>query len=556
MFAPPLKAPKAKVFPSVGLARATPTRAYSDIELKTRQAGEIATGGWTRSGPSWSLSGLAIHPPDRQTLDAARHQFLQRKPAIGRNSDLLEHEADRAADRMMRMEARGAAGSAAALRARRAGGAPVLTGAPPLVHEVLRQPGRPLDDNTRAFFELRFGHDFGAVRVHTDDRAARSAEAVNARAYTVGSHVVFRRGEYAPGNSAGLKLMSHELAHVVQQTDAPAPRASTIDGVTISGRTQPTIQRAIHFKDAVPKLGTFAIDGQPIGNGLGAHEDVTITFSPDPDSPVADPIDFVQIAKPPGNEKPGDWARLHPDEKLKSDAATTTGSATHQTQQGDTLTSVSLQHFGTAEKAATILDANRGRLMWWSAQSNPQQSDQLTRPLPVGVLLNIPEAIRGGFMVDIEPRGVSPRLHDAQMNDRPGGGPIAGRFEFESAAFAKDIGLYYGAVWWGFNYDTNGITNETARLVPKVSDTLDAAVTSFNRVYKNKHIVQQGDTLNSISIKYFGSTADAHRIYLLNRTNPALTTDDPTAPVTAGTQLEVGVGPSVWDQLRSEPEKK
>src|SRR5947207_9829261 len=47
--------------------------------------------------------------------------------------------------------------------------------APPIVHEVLRSPGRPLDSNTRAFMEPRFGHDFSQVRLHTDDRAAKSA---------------------------------------------------------------------------------------------------------------------------------------------------------------------------------------------------------------------------------------------------------------------------------------------------------------------------------------------------------------------------------------------
>ena len=63
-------------------------------------------------------------------------------------------------------------------------------GLPPIVHEVLRTPGQQLDAGTRAFMEPRFGHDFGQVRVHTDARAARSADSVNAQAYTVGAHVV------------------------------------------------------------------------------------------------------------------------------------------------------------------------------------------------------------------------------------------------------------------------------------------------------------------------------------------------------------------------------
>src|SRR5262249_36324847 len=63
--------------------------------------------------------------------------------------------------------------------------------APPIVHEVLRAPGGRLDPSTRAFFESRFGHDFSRVRVHSEEKAAASARAVNALAYTVGRNIVF-----------------------------------------------------------------------------------------------------------------------------------------------------------------------------------------------------------------------------------------------------------------------------------------------------------------------------------------------------------------------------
>src|SRR5215467_6933383 len=90
--------------------------------------------------------------------------------------------------------------------------------APPIVHEVLRSPGRPLDAAARGLMESRFGHDFGNVRVHADDRAAESAQAVNAKAYAVGNNIVFNRGEYQPRSAAGLRSLAHELTHVVQQT--------------------------------------------------------------------------------------------------------------------------------------------------------------------------------------------------------------------------------------------------------------------------------------------------------------------------------------------------
>ncbi|HKH50004.1 MAG TPA: DUF4157 domain-containing protein [Thermoanaerobaculia bacterium] len=101
------------------------------------------------------------------------------------------------------------------MQRKEAGPAPAV--APPIVHEVLRSPGRPLEPEKRASMESRFGHDFGHVRVHTDARAAESARAVSARAYTVGNHIAF-----APGAAAGGRLLAHELTHVLQQRNAPS----------------------------------------------------------------------------------------------------------------------------------------------------------------------------------------------------------------------------------------------------------------------------------------------------------------------------------------------
>jgi hypothetical protein len=92
--------------------------------------------------------------------------------------------------------------------------------APPIVHEVLRAPGRPLEPAVRSTMESRFGHDFGRVRVHADARAAESARQVGALAYTVGRNVVFGAGQLATGSASGIRLLAHELTHVVQQSGA------------------------------------------------------------------------------------------------------------------------------------------------------------------------------------------------------------------------------------------------------------------------------------------------------------------------------------------------
>lgn len=73
--------------------------------------------------------------------------------------------------------------------------------------------------------ESRFQTDFSRVRVHTDARASESARAVNALAYTVGRNLVFGSGQYRPASSGGMRLLAHELAHVVQQSHS----AATVD---------------------------------------------------------------------------------------------------------------------------------------------------------------------------------------------------------------------------------------------------------------------------------------------------------------------------------------
>jgi len=158
---------------------------------------------------------------------------LRRKLAIGDANDPSEAEADSVAERVMRTaDAVGpVSGSApAALRRkcaacesedetsirRQAGGGGAHGAAPSIVHDVLSSAGHPLDTATRSFMEPRFGHDFSGVRVHSNGEAGRSASAVDARAYTVGQHIVFAPGRYAPETPDGRHLLAHELAHVVQ----------------------------------------------------------------------------------------------------------------------------------------------------------------------------------------------------------------------------------------------------------------------------------------------------------------------------------------------------
>lgn len=152
---------------------------------------------------------------------------LQKKLTVNEPGDKYEQEADRVADAVTRMsdsDTQLRAESTQDTLARKPqlgisrysqseGGSGE---APPIVHDVLNSPGQPLDASTRAFMEPRFGYDFSGVRVHSDVRAAKSARAINALAYSVGNNVVFRDQQYSPSCDNGRRLLAHELTHVVQ----------------------------------------------------------------------------------------------------------------------------------------------------------------------------------------------------------------------------------------------------------------------------------------------------------------------------------------------------
>jgi hypothetical protein len=174
------------------------------------------------------------HEFGRISLYPSGPRVIQAKLATSQRGDSYEEEADRVSRLVMRMAepAREISGgkleaqkqSHKPIQAKPAGGDLQPTAAPPVVHEVLRAPGQPLDPATRAFMEPRFGHDFSRVRVHSGDAAALSAQAVNAQAYTAGHNIVFGAGRFAPGTHAGQELLAHELTHVVQQSGSDPRR--------------------------------------------------------------------------------------------------------------------------------------------------------------------------------------------------------------------------------------------------------------------------------------------------------------------------------------------
>ncbi len=92
----------------------------------------------------------------------------------------------------------------------------------------LRNGGQPLPPNQRHFFESRMGHDFSGVRIHTDANAIQASRSIQARAFTVGNHIAFNSGQYSPTSQTGKHLLTHELAHTIQQSGSDSIRGKRI----------------------------------------------------------------------------------------------------------------------------------------------------------------------------------------------------------------------------------------------------------------------------------------------------------------------------------------
>ncbi|MCM1983264.1 eCIS core domain-containing protein [Lyngbya confervoides] len=165
---------------------------------------------------------------------------LQAKLKISQPSDRYEQEADRVADQVMRMPDRAVPGESAnanfkshaaplqiqrlcseceeeMLQPKRFGG----SGIAPVSDSAHWVPGagHALPRSLRSFYEPRFGRALNQVQIHTGSPAAQLAQSIQARAFTLGNHIVFNSGEYRPQTHRGRTLLAHELTHVIQQQD-------------------------------------------------------------------------------------------------------------------------------------------------------------------------------------------------------------------------------------------------------------------------------------------------------------------------------------------------
>jgi len=457
--------------------------------------------------------------------------------------------------------------------------------------------------------ESRFQFDFSTVRIFADERAGEAVDTLNARAVTIGSSILFGRGEYAPHTHSGRSLLAHELAHVVQASE---PRGRDSSAASAEADADQAAQDALSGRQARPSVSTpatpqfklkqvgkvpdgeYTVDMEENPGSAGLKEKVRIEFMPAKSGPVTDKITFLQIAQTLSGGKARPWKELHPDQEIVDRIRTRQEDRVHETKKGDTLASVSTMHYGLPDKAARLYEANRGL----GISSNPKAA------LAAGQVLTVPAAVQGDYSLDIDAAntkrrrpgdpnvsGNYPHLEfrtrttqvqvgppggltlpsvttgravgrnpaagkpeSAVMTDIPGGGPFRTTFRFESTAHAEDIGHFYGAVQWGFDYDPANtgsaspkphITNEFAKIAPHVSDTLGAAVVAFNKDVGNRHVVQKGETLRAISLMYFKTS---NRAYALFAINPGIQARfDPDASLPPAKELKL---PTVWDVAR------
>ena len=164
--------------------------------------------------------------------------------------DALELEADRVAAHV-------ADGSSVALPA-----AVEQISARPVPARLLDgSTGTPLPPSARAWFETRLGTDLSAVRIHTGTNASRAVDAVDAKAFTVGTDIAFGEGLFAPHTADGRRLLGHELTHVIQQASYPS----------IAGR----VQRQV--RGPTPVGGAPAAGAAPAAHGIWCDNERDIT---------------------------------------------------------------------------------------------------------------------------------------------------------------------------------------------------------------------------------------------------------------------------------------
>ena len=375
------------------------------------------------------------HDFSRISLHARAPAILQTKLQVNTPGDTYEQEADRVAEQVMRMPEpqlqrtgadfgedsgrRNPQAPAVCLQTQRVEARDTREMvAPPVVHEVLRSSGQPLDLTTRAYMEPRFGHNFANVRIHNGPQADTAAASVQARAFTLGRDVVFAAGEHDPGSESGKRLLAHELTHVVQQSGA--------DGVQA---------QALQRKKIPTDFGEFETTKFAEADGRGVE--IILKFSPDDTKVDAKKIALSQSIRKTTSS--GAAYALDPNAATKTVPSGKSGAG----YAIDTLAGTTNPLYGERNTLGAAQDL----------KDTPASANTTANPVNLGVNTNY----ELGYCYKDKPADATKKKHPAGLWDKPQGGKNKGESKtFETVALAvegTDKDKYYGSVKWGYKME-------------------------------------------------------------------------------------------------------
>jgi outer membrane protein OmpA-like peptidoglycan-associated protein len=206
----------------------------------------------------------------RELLSASPFR-LQKKLIVNTPGDRHEQEADKMADKVINPAGAAPAGHLSKTNLSTLSEKDGKGESNPLVNEVLQSGGHPLNDESRSFMESRFGYNFSNIRIHDDSKAAKSAESINAKAYTHGSSIVLNKN-INHNSHAGQHLLAHELSHVIQQSGGGVEN-NVVQRQPLSPDKGDTAVPAVDLRDTASPLLASALGSAEISRfKLGSYE--------------------------------------------------------------------------------------------------------------------------------------------------------------------------------------------------------------------------------------------------------------------------------------------
>jgi outer membrane protein OmpA-like peptidoglycan-associated protein len=369
--------------------------------------------------------------------------------------------------------------------------------------ESARGGGTRMPDSVHGQMEQAFGADFSTVRIHADSHSDRLSRSIGARAFTTGSDIFFRHGEYNPVSTPGQELLAHELTHVVQQGSGIAPKR---------------IQRAIGPTHDLTN-GTFNVTATPQDAASGGpNVPITIRFTPKTTAPISNQIGLIQIVKLTNatgtNVEPQSLPAAR-GASLRTQTTDATGA------QAGFFTDV--LHNPTASGSLPGSGANQGdplapQYVFGNGPAQPTPATPgLSRPDSKGL---------SGAIVGFKRSAEAADIKAAEITDAPGGN---GEFDFtfETVAKGEDTQTIYGAMKWSFQIRGGKVQNDTSSAVDGQSATFDAALQRHQDFYVHEPVIFyfdfDSDTLGAAEIAKIASfKAYLSRFAAATPTNPKI----------------------------------